>query len=371
MILTYCAIRTSPDVPDEIMIKKGYSLILIALLLLSGVVAVYASNPASPATATRTIIDSAGNVVQVPDDIQKVVLLCQGGASQDVIIMGGADKIVAVPPQKYSPLLLKMFPSLQDVPDVGSFNNLNMESILKIEPDIAINGITATKGNPNLVQNGVPTVQLLTGLANMSNILSEFQMIGELFHNPSKADEIISYWNDTVELVNDRVSTIPESEKKRVYYMLGGPLHTNGKEWWGHSFITTAGGINVADEIGIGRDIDPEILTTWDPEVIIVSSNEGKYIPDEEIYGNPQFSQLKALKAGEIYHIPVGGFWWDRPSPESPLGFLWLAKTLYPDKFADIDMKSETKKFFSTFYGYDLSDEEIDQVLTASAPASS
>lgn len=353
------------------MIQKGYSLLLIALLLLSGVVTVNASTQDSPASATRTIIDSSGNAVQVPDEIQKVAILCQGGASQDVIIMGGADKIIAVPPQKYSSLLLKMFPSLQDVPDVGSFNNLNMESILTLEPDIAINSITATKGNPNLEQNGVPTVQLLTGLATMSTILSEFRMIGDLFHNPSKADEVISYWNDTVELINDRVSKIPETERKRVYYMLGEPLHTNGKEWWGHSFITTAGGINVADEIGIGRDIDAELLSTWDPDVIIVSSNEGKYISDEEIKGNPQFSELKALKTEEIYHIPVGGFWWDRPSPESPLGFLWLAKTLYPEKFADIDLKSETKNFFSTFYEYDLSDEEIDQILTASAPASS
>ncbi|WP_373840252.1 ABC transporter substrate-binding protein [Methanospirillum sp.] len=349
--------------------KKTYPLVLIVILLLSCVGAVYAASQDASSARTRTIVDSAGVSVQIPDDIQKVVILCQGGASQDVLILGGADKIIAAPPQNYAPLLLKMFPTLKDVPNAGSFDNLNMESILKLEPDIAINSVTATKGNPNLVQNNVPVIQLLTGMAQMDTIISEFKMMGEVFKNPSKTDEIVSYWDYTIKLVNDRTSTLSDSEKKQVYYMLGGPLHTNGLNMWGHSFITTAGGINVADEIGNNRDINAEQLSEWDPDVIIVSSNEGKYVSDDEIKNNPQLSELKAVKSGSIYHVPIGGFWWDRPSPESPLGFLWLAKTLYPEKFADIDMKSEMKKFFTKFYEYDLSDDEIEQVLKAEDPA--
>lgn len=349
---------------------KRYSILFVLLILICTAGTVYAADQQNQATGSRTIVDSSGASVQVPNDISKVVILCQGGATQDVVILGGVDKIVGEPPQNSAPLLLKMFPSLKDQPNAGSFDNINMESVLKLEPENAINSVTAKKGNPDLTKNGIPVVQLLTGMAQMDTILPEFKMLGDVFNNPTKADEIISYWNDTVKLVNQRTNSIPDSEKKHVYYMLGGPLHTNGVKQWGHAFVTTGGGINVADDIGNIKDIDAEKLTAWDPDVIIVSSNEGKYVTDDEIKNNPQLSQLKAVKSGSIYHVPIGGFWWDRPSPESPLGFLWLAKTLYPDKFADIDMKSETKKFFNTFYGYDISDSEIEQILKAEAPAS-
>lgn len=58
---------------------------------------------------------------------------------------------------------------------------------------------------------------------------------------------------------------------------------------------------------------------------------------------------LTALKTEEVYACPIGAFWWDTPSPESPLGFLWLARILYPDLMSDIDLKQEDLEFFETF----------------------
>ena len=52
------------------------------------------------------------------------------------------------------------------------------------------------------------------------------------------------------------------------------------------------------------------------------------------------------------YAAPVGTFWWDRPSPESILGILWLAQKLYPEQFADFDLEAESRTFYRTFYGH-------------------
>ncbi|MDD4884804.1 MAG: peptide ABC transporter substrate-binding protein, partial [Sulfuricurvum sp.] len=72
------------------------------------------------------------------------------------------------------------------------------------------------------------------------------------------------------------------------------------------------------------------------------------------------FKNLKVHKNKAIYRAPIGTFWWDRPSPESILGFIWLSKILYPEEMDDIDLKIETKKFYKKFYDYSLSDEEYD-----------
>ena len=342
-----------------------YSLLLLIFMVLG---CICISPVFADTSASKTVVDMGEKTVAVPSDVQRLIITCYGGATQEVAVMGGKDTIVAQPPQKF-PVFIKMYPDLAKVPNVGSFDELNMESIMKMNPDVVINSVTASKGNSKLEENSIPVIQVYTGKATLDNIYNEFRMVGDLLNSPEKAEKLIAYWDKEKALLNERISTIPDGEKKRVYYMLGGPLHTNGDKWWGHSFVTIAGGKNVADGIGDVRDINAEQLSQWDPDVIVVSANEGSYVSDEAIAQNPQLAGLKAVKNGSVYHIPIGGFWWDRPSPESPLGFLWLAKTLYPDKFADIDMAKETKDFFKEFYGYSLSDDEVKEILAAKDPS--
>jgi iron complex transport system substrate-binding protein len=59
----------------------------------------------------------------------------------------------------------------------------------------------------------------------------------------------------------------------------------------------------------------------------------------------------------------MGAYRWDPPSQESGLMLWWLAKTMYPDLFADIDLNQEIRTFYQRFYGYTISDNEIQSVL--------
>jgi hypothetical protein len=42
---------------------------------------------------------------------------------------------------------------------------------------------------------------------------------------------------------------------------------------------------------------------------------------------------------------------------------LWLGTKMYPDLFADVEMKKVVRDFFKDFYGYTISDANIDVVL--------
>ena len=48
---------------------------------------------------------------------------------------------------------------------------------------------------------------------------------------------------------------------------------------------------------------------------------------------------------------------------------MWAAKTLHPDKFADVDMVKEVREFYSTFFGYQLSDDDAQRILDGNPPA--
>jgi iron complex transport system substrate-binding protein len=59
----------------------------------------------------------------------------------------------------------------------------------------------------------------------------------------------------------------------------------------------------------------------------------------------------------------MGVYLWCVRSSEGALQPLWAAKTLYPELFKDMDMNSEVKEFYKTFYNYDLNDNEADDIL--------
>ena len=326
------------------------------------------NDDSTPVPATKTITDSWGNQVTIPTNISRIVITCQGGAVQDVVLFAGDNKIVGQPPATSFPLLKKMYPSLNNTTNPGSFNNINIETILQLQPDIVIGSVTATTGNQQITSSGIPVVSIYTGKANISGQLDEFSMMGNALGKPDEANELISYWQSRLQMINTTLANVPQDQRKHVYYMLGGYTHTNGGNLWGQALITAAGGINVAQNFGPGEDTSVEQVLKWNPDVIIISENEGNYTTIDQVKNNGQLSSLNAVKNNQLYECPIGAFWWDRPSPEGILGIEWLAKTLYPDQFANLNMVNETRDFYQTFYHYNLTDTQINAILNPKSP---
>ena len=317
--------------------------------------------------ATKVITDMGGFSVTIPSEVNRIIVTCMGGATHEIAAMGGASKIVAQLSMQKFPVLLKIYPHFVGLPDVGKFSNVNIEEALTLDPDVLVNSKTCTDINEKMENAGIAVVRVNTGRSDIMGILDEFVMTGEMLNNTPRAEELIAFWNERLEIIDERLESIPQENRKRVYYVLGSITHTNGNEAWGEALITSAGGINVAAEIGGVKDIVMEQILEWNPDVMILSSNEGTFVSIEEVKSNEQLQNVKAVDNDKLYLCPIGTFWWDRPAPEAILGITWLAKTLYPDEFADIDLESITKDFYTRFYDYELSTEEFEGFLEPSA----
>ncbi|MCK9581430.1 MAG: ABC transporter substrate-binding protein [Methanoregula sp.] len=345
-------------------------IVVIGLIIaLATILLIPKTSSAMETGQTRTITDMTGRTIEVPANLSRIVITCCGGATHEVMVMGGSDKIVAQPSKCIMPQLRVIQPRFETVPDAGSFDNVNVEQIVALHPDLVIASITSEKGNTKIRDSGIPVVTVMTGRGNMSVLKQEFAMIGRVLGTEKEASALLSSWDVHLTRIQDRVSTIPADQRKKVYYMNGKLGSTDGSGWWGQEFITAAGGINVAEEMGTVQETTAEQIIAWNPDVIIISRNKGVFTVND-VKNNPQLSSISAVKNGQVYVCPTGAFWWDRPSPESPLGILWLAKTLYPEKFSDIDLKTETRDFYQTFYGYSLSDPEFDTFLLTDSPSS-
>lgn len=78
-----------------------------------------------------------------------------------------------------------------------------------------------------------------------------------------------------------------------------------------------------------------------------------------------KWSGLDAVINRRVYQMPVGISRWRHPgSIETPLAILWLGKTVYPQLFADVNLYAETKYFYQTFFDYQLSDEQVSDILS-------
>ncbi|MDD4568249.1 MAG: ABC transporter substrate-binding protein, partial [Methanoculleus chikugoensis] len=331
-----------------------------AVIALAFILAAPGTAGEDSAVTVRNITDMDGRTVTIPSEVRTVVITCCGGASQELAALGVGDRVVAQPQlcnmERLSPY--GIVPGYPTTPDVGSGDNVNVEEILKLNPDVVIVSYYTETGNARIEAAGVPVVRLITARAGIETLKQEFRMLGTVFGREERAERLVAYWDETLARIETKLADLPEGERKRVYCTDLAPLSTWGRGGWGDAMIRAAGGINVAGEVDMvwGVDVSPEQLVRWDPEVIYgtaITSNMKDYSNPAGAFANPQFATVTAVRDGAVYPCPVGTFWWDRPAPESPLGILWLAQKLYPDRFADVDLADETKKFFREFYDYD------------------
>lgn len=342
--------------------KKCFALALMCTVCL-WMTSQYGDSQASNHTQLprRTVVDMTGRTVTIPNVINRIVITCYGGATQEISVLSGADKIVGQPSMERFPILLKMYPYLVNAPDAGSFDNINVEHILGLKPDIVVASVYSMQGNKKIEAAGIPVVAITTGRADVNRLLKEFKMMGRVLGEERRADALVRYWNDHILSIRKRTAAIPEARKKKVFYTSSALLLTAEKEiGWGHYFITASGGINVSKNVASEGAVNLEQLLLWNPDVIIVRTNKHTPSPVGSIVANPRFGNIKAVAENAVYPCPASTFWWDRPGPEAILGIIWLAKTLYPEVMRDIDLKRETKSFYRTFYGYNLTDTEYE-----------
>lgn len=303
----------------------------------------------------RSVPDATGRPVCVPERIERIVIACYGGAVQEIAVFKGGDRIVAQPGVDRFPQFARMYPRLGALPDVGSFSNVSLESLLAIRPDLVFASVTAEATNERIRALGIPVFTLGTGRQDIDSILGEFEHVGAVLGEEATARDLVAHWHDRLAMIRHRIAGV--DMPKRVLY-LGGSGGTENRSGWGDAFITAAGGVNVARDLAVRGAVSAEQIHVWNPEVIVTSTNQGTRTSAASIRAEPAYRQVKAVAGGQVHTAPIGGFWWDRPSPEAILGILWLSKILYPERMADVDLAQETRLFFERFYGYALPADE-------------
>jgi iron complex transport system substrate-binding protein len=245
------------------------------------------------------------------------------------------------------------------------------EQIAATQPDLVIlkSYLARSLGEP-LESLGIPVFYV--DLETPEQYARDLAALGELLQNPERAAEVLDYFEKRLDLVTDGLAGVAEDEKPRVlmlYYSdRDGEIAFNVPplSWIQSTIVTTAGGAPVwaeANPVDGWMKVSLEQVAAWDADVILMISYF-KHVDEltAELKADPQWQALRAVQEDTLYGFPGEVYSWDQPDPRWILGQLWLAKTLYPERFADLDLQAEIFAFYRTLYN--LSPETVtEQIL--------
>ncbi|KAF5090029.1 iron ABC transporter substrate-binding protein [Methanospirillum sp. J.3.6.1-F.2.7.3] len=337
---------------------------------------------AIPAWATettgpeKTITDGYGRSVTIPAEVKEV--LCSGsGCLRYLTYLGGQDLIVGVDSIEKEPQTMDargyalLNPQFKDYPLFGEFRGKDdPEKIIGIAPQLVFktgltgSGTTATtnaeEGNKLTEKTKIPVVMIpygsLRDAKEQAEMFSALRIMGDVIGKKERADELITYIEEAISDLETRTKDIPESEQKTAY--VGGVSYAGA-----HGIISTEPAYppfiwthvkNVAGKMGTQHaDVAKEAIVDWDPEYLFMDvgtlqmDSEGGI---GELKNDPALQGLSAIKNGNVYGVLPYNFY--NTNYENVLADAYfIGKTVYPDKFADIDLEKKTDEIMTKFLG--------------------
>ncbi len=324
---------------------------------------------AAPRVArAATVTDDGGRPVTIP---QKVARVFAAGPPASMLLYTFAPELLLGWTRRPEPAQCAFLGAgACDKPDVGRLtgrgNTTNLEVLLGLKPDLildvgTINDTYISLANRVQQQTGIPYA-LLDG--RFAAVAATYRKLGRLTGRPTTAESFADYADNTIASIKGRIDKIAQDRRPRVYYArgprglqtgLGGSINVETIEFLGAR--------NVAgDRRGGMATVSAEQVLAWNPDVIITIE------PDfaTAVRSDPVWAPIKAVQTGRVYLSPTLPFGWVDfpPSVNRLIGLWWLAKALYPERFAE-DLRPITRDFFQHFYHFAATDAQIDRVLAA------
>ena len=346
-------------------LRRRTGLVLLALLLL---VSGCRKAPTTTAETGVTVTDCAGRTVTVPPQVDRVACL-YAYTGHVAVLLGCEDRIVTVVNGlKRDQLMQRKVENLGDLPCPYNSGSVNIEELAAAKPDLVllrVENLADAGEQEKLDGMGIPYV--VVDYVTMEDQLYSIEMMGRALGREDRALAYTAWYRDTVAMVQERLSAVPEANRPRVYHSVNEAVRTDIPGTLSFEVLAAAGCRNAVTSAAELRLDGNKGMTTveqiyvWDPDVILSTEPAATaYFKTDE-----KFSGLRAVREGRVYQLPVGISRWAHPgSVESPLAVLYIAWLLYPDRFTDLDMAGEVRTFYERFFSMELSEEDVAAILS-------
>ena len=335
---------------------------------------------------TVTITDHADRTVEVPTNPDKVAILgIYPLASMLSVYLNSAETIVAMEPASANAaknsVLIDLYPEIGDITtDILSGEDLNIEALVALEPEVVYYNAADTADLEKLENAGITAVAFSPTKWKF-DVIETFRqwiaLLDQIYPSSSKNAKLVDqYSTDIYNMIQETVADVEEPQKVLFLYQYDeNAMITSSSRFFGEWWCKAVGAVNVASDVQAetaNAKITMENVYEWNPDVIVIT-NFTKATPDDlynNAIGTDDWSTVKAVQDGRVYKMPLGTYRTYTPSSDTPMTLLWLAQAVYPEKFADVDVRAEVSDYYSELFGITLTDDQIDQMYTPNAAAS-
>lgn len=337
-----------------------------------------------------TVTDMIGREVKVtPQSYSRVVCIGAGALRMytyvgDVALLSGVEDIdntsLQDRPKMFDsvsrPYVTAYGDTFSKLPSCGvggpNAQTAEAEKILSCNPDIVISEYEDVEKEDALQEQlGVPVITLKSGVNGVfdDSFKGSMELLGKIFGSESKAEKLVTYIDEQKKEISSRTSNVKDADKPSVYICGLGNWGTTNHLMTAQNYIS----FNIANVknavSGLAKDgiqaIEEEKFVSLGDSIDIMIMDAAAVKNIKPLYqSNPSmFDTCKAWQNGEVYlQMAYNAYY---TNYELALVNTWyIAKTVYPELFSDVDMKEKTDEVTQMFLGQKMADKIY------SAPAS-
>ncbi len=292
--------------------------------------------------------DQEGRVIELPRHITRI-------SGDGVIIYALRQQDKLVDRGMYygidAEVMARVDPQFEARPNILDGNKTNCEALAALQPQVVFANAAFHREDKKQMETAGLKVFSIKG-ETIGESFEAVRLMGQVLGCDDNVREYLTDCNRLLKMVEDRTRDIPKSKRLRVLFAGPKSVYTVATgEMLQSEILSRAGAENVASSLkGFWCDVSPEQVALWNPDVIFLGSSKGVY-GVEQVYLNSQFKTIKAVKEHRVYAFPSNIGWWDFPAPHCVLGVVWSARTLYPERFADVDMQKIADEFYARYRG--------------------
>ena len=342
-----------------------------------------ATTEAATESAEIIVTDMIGREVTVTPGSYKRVVCVGAGALRmysyigDVNLLAGVEDIdnttLSERPMMFDsvarPYVLAYGDTFNTLPSCGvggpMAQTAEAEKILSCNPDIVISEYEdVDKAAALEEQLGVPVITLKAGSKGVFDdaFYGSMELLGKVFGEEEKAATLVKFVQDEAAAISAIVADIPEEEKPSVYVCGLGNWGTTDHLMTAENYVSfqIAGVKNVVSGLstqGVGPIEEEKFVELGEQmDIIIMDAAAVKNIKPLYAEDPTMFDTCAAWRNGEVYlEMAYNAYY---TNFEIALINTWfIAKTVYPEQFADIDLTAKTNEVTKMFLGQELAEE--------------
>ncbi len=373
--------------------KKTISLFLAFLFLLSAAGCAPKTDDAPDGDPSQdgmlqdaiAVTDHLDREVTVPAEIERIAVVGVWPLpSVLAIFFNSAEKIVGMPQASMTAaqngLLGELYPEILNAEtDFISGDDVNLEELLLLEPDVVFYNAANPAMGDKLTGAGFAAVAVSVNKWDydcIETLKHWIELFSEMFPKDAKSDLVETYSNEVYDLIQERVSSLSEQQRARVFFIYqysDTALVSSGANFFGQWWCDAVGAINVAQDLTNDNavEVNMEQVYAWNPDTVVVTNFTAAGPEDlmNNRIGNYDWSTVEAVQQGRVFKMPLGMYRSYTPGADTPVTLLWLAKSVYPELFEDIDITQRARSYYQDVFGVALTDAHIASIFTPTAAA--